>query len=127
MQPGLLDLSRSPADVHRLAATADGPAGVLVEQVAPQPDDAGRVAARLGHVDERDLLGVVAEFLAQQLDPLLRDRDQHHVADVDPGADVRRRPVEEVLVIGVDERVVSKTAGTPGPGSLALSISTTSG
>jgi hypothetical protein len=107
----LLDLRWCPADVDQLAESADATTRILVQQVAPQRQDAGRVATDLCHVNETDVAGALAEFLAQQGDLRLRDGNEHHLAGVDPGADERSGPAHELFIIGIDEGVVLKTGG----------------
>jgi hypothetical protein len=82
------------------AAVGDG------DEVAPGRDDAGRVGSDVGHVGERDQVGVAAEGRPQQPDLGRAHHHQDRLAGGDAVADEGEGPGQEADLAVVQQRLV---------------------
>ena len=90
------------------AAERSSRRGVALHPILPGRDDPRRVAPDLGHVEELDLRRVVRQFVAQHRGPRLDHRDEHRLAAVQAFAYELRCRGDELLVPGVQQRLVPK-------------------
>ena len=89
------------------------PAPVCFSRAAAHTaDDPGGVGADLGHVEELDGGGVVAERVAEQVQPGPRLGDDHGLVALEALAHERQEPGQEVVVPAVEQRLVLE-AGRP--------------
>ena len=94
------------ADPARAAAVSQGSIGEL----APGWDDPGGVRAEIGHVGERDPVGVASERLPQQVDLGRAHRDQHRLVGLEAVPNEARHPLNELTLACIEERLVAKAA-----------------
>ena len=107
----LLELGLAASRPGRFAEAAEPGAGAGEEEVAPGREQAGGVASLDLDLGEDRQLRVGAELAADQLTPLERQRHEDRLAGLEPGADEGDRPGEEIVGVGVEERLVMKLSG----------------
>jgi hypothetical protein len=109
VQLGLDHLGRPPTGPDRLADAAYRLVvdAALVQEAAPARDDAGRVVAELGHVDEQHLGRGRPESGAQRRQPGPADRHHDRFSGGHPVAEERNRAGEEVVLAPVEKCLVS--------------------
>jgi hypothetical protein len=104
----LVDLGRIPSGPNRFADAADRLAPVLVDEVAPEGNDPGRVAPQLPYLGKADPSFVVAQLAFQLGGVCLTHRDQRRFAGLEGVPQERHRGSEEVIRIAVDQCLVSE-------------------
>ena len=85
-----------------------------VDEVAPGRDDAGGVRADLLHVAELHAVGVGAELGAQHGDLRRADDDEHRLVGFQAAAEEWERRLDELVLAGVEERLVGERLATSG-------------
>jgi hypothetical protein len=93
----------------RFADAAGGAAAAFVDELAPEGDDPGGVAAQLPHVDEADALRVLAELAFEQLRLVRPDRDQGRFPGLESGSQKGDRARQVPVGVLVDQGLVLKT------------------
>ena len=100
------------AGPDRLADSTNRPtAGTLaIDEVLPHRNDAGGVDPDQSHVREHHMDGGRAEGVSKHGETRLGHDDENGLAPVDPFEDERQRTGEELIVVGVEQRLVAKAA-----------------
>ena len=83
-------------------------ARMVGEEAVPHPDDPTRVATDCGHVREVHRVGRSPEPGAQPLDLRRGDHDHHRLVLGDAVGDERRTLLDELLVTGVEQCLVTE-------------------
>jgi hypothetical protein len=92
-------LGRAAARPDGLPNPAEGAATLmLVHEVAPRWDDAGRIGADIGHVGEIDPIRISIQLRTQQVDLGRADNDQHRLPGNQTFADERQRALDELVL-----------------------------
>ena len=114
VQRALDQLGRPPTGEGGFADAAQPPAGlgVPLQRRGPHADDPAGIHTDLGHVEELHGGGVVAERVAEQLQPGAGLGDDHGLVAVQPFADERQQTGQEVRVPAVEQRLVLEAVGS---------------
>jgi hypothetical protein len=113
----LHELGRAALRPDRLADAAQARAGGRArrDELAPDGDDPGGIAADQAHVGEGHPAGVGAELGAQALDPRGADDDEDRLLGHDGGEDERQRAVQEAVLSCVEQGFVTEATLRPRP------------
>ncbi len=105
-------LQRGPAVTRpgRFADSSHRAAIMVVDEIPPEGDGQGRIAADPAHVDEQNPARVGAELAGDHLGLYLSDSDQDRVAGGQRLAHERHRPCQVLVASLVDEGLVLETA-----------------
>jgi hypothetical protein len=105
-------LGGAPLRTYRLGDPADRSPGdrMRADELMPQRDQTGGIAADVGDVLEPDRIGPAVELRAQQPDRGITRGDQDRLASGHPLLDERQGPGQELVLASVEERLVVKRA-----------------
>jgi hypothetical protein len=101
-------LGRRTARPDRLADPAQRPPVVRVDEVTPRRNDPCRIASQRGHVDELHRVGLGSQLGLQRSGALRTHGDQDGLPGPHPVADERNRPGQELVLAGIQQRLVMK-------------------
>jgi len=92
-------------DAERMVAAR----ALLGKELAPRGDDPRRIAREPVRVGEADAPGVLAECLAQQLDPLAAGQHEHRLIGRERAFDRGQRTAHEAIgAFGIEDHLMTK-------------------